>query len=318
MQDSVDKRHLLGVYAKGIAMGAADVVPGVSGGTVAFITGIYAELLDSIKSINPKALLILFKGGPRVCWQHINGNFLLALMLGILTSVLSLAQVISFLLVNHPLLVWSFFFGLIAASSVHIAKQISHWQISTMVILVLGLAAAYGVGELKPSELAPELSLVFLSGCIAICAMILPGISGSFILVLLGMYGHILGAVTDFNWLLLATFAAGCGIGLLSFSHLLSWLFKRFHDLTLALLTGFLLGSLNMVWPWKHTLSFYENSKGVKLALEQENILPATFQTLSGGADPNTVFCLSLMVFGLVLVVFLEKIASKSVEIGDQ
>lgn len=286
-------------------MGAADVVPGVSGGTVAFITGIYEELLNSIKSINPKALVILFKQGPAACWQSINGNFLLALMLGILTSILALARLVSFLLDKHPLLLWSFFFGLIAASSLHMLKQIKQWQIGTLLMLLLGFIVAYAIGELKPSELAADLPLVFLSGCIAICAMILPGISGSFILVLLGMYGHILGAVKDFNWLLLATFALGCGTGLLSFSHLLSWLFSRFHDLTLALLTGFLLGSLSLVWPWKHTLSYYENSKGISLALQQENVLPATFERLSG-ASPDTLFCVILMVFGLLVVFSLE------------
>ncbi len=311
MTDSFDKQRLLGVYVRGIAMGAADVVPGVSGGTIAFITGIYEELLHSIKSINPAALTILFKQGVGACWQHINGSFLLALMLGILTSILSLARVISFLLTHHPLLLWSFFFGLIAASSIHIAKQISRWRLATIASFLLGALAAYMVGEMKPSELPVELPLVFIAGAIAICAMILPGISGSFILVLLGMYAHILTAVKEFNLVLLFTFAAGCGIGLLSFSHLLSWLFSRFHDVTLALLTGFLIGSLNVVWPWKQTLSFYENSKGEQLALEQENVLPATFQQLSG-SDPATIFCIGLMVLGLVLVVFLEKFGEKT------
>ena len=311
-----DKRRLLGVYVRGMAMGAADVVPGVSGGTIAFITGIYEELLHSLKSINPAAVSILFKRGIGACWQHINGNFLLALLLGVLTSILSLARVISFLLTHHPLLLWSFFFGLIVASSIHIARQVGPWRVATVSALLTGAVLAYAVGELKPSELSAELPLVFIAGAIAICAMILPGISGSFILVLLGMYAHVLTAVKEFDLILLLTFAAGCGIGLLSFSHLLSWLFSRFHNVTLALLTGFLIGSLNLVWPWKHTLTFYENSDGVQLALKQENVLPATFQRLSG-ADPHTVSCISLMVLGLVLVILLERFGKKTEKAGQ-
>lgn len=310
MSNTSDKRQLLAIYARGIAMGAADVVPGVSGGTIAFITGIYEELLASIKAVNLQALKVLYNQGFAACWRYINGSFLLALMLGIMTSVLSLARVISFLLVNYPLLLWSFFFGLIAASALHMLKQVDQWRWTTVVALVLGVVVAYWVAELKPSELPAELPLVFLSGGIAICAMVLPGISGSFLLILMGMYAHILTAVKELEWVVLLTFVAGCGIGLLSFSHLLSWLFSRFHTTTLALLTGFLIGSLNLVWPWKHAISFYHNSKGVKLALEQENVLPGAFQRLVG-ADPNTIACVLLMLVGLVLVILLEKFTKK-------
>lgn len=308
---STPKLHWLGIYVRGIAMGAADVVPGVSGGTVAFITGIYEELLGSIKSINPKALQVLIKRGPQACWQHINGNFLLALMAGMLTSVLSLARLISFLLAEHPLLVWSFFFGLIVASSIYMIRQVKQWQLAPVLALVVGTVAAALVGELKPSELNPDLLMVFAAGCVAICAMILPGISGSFILVLLGMYSHVLNAVRDLQWVMLLCFAAGCGVGLLSFSHLLSWLFSRFHDVTLSLLTGFLIGSLSLVWPWKETLSYYQNSKGESRALEQQNVLPGHFESLSG-SNAQTLECVGLMLAGLILVVGLERISQKS------
>jgi putative membrane protein len=284
-------------------------VPGVSGGTVAFVTGIYEELLTSIKSINPLALRVLAKQGFATFWSHINGTFLLVLMLGVITSFVSLARVITYLLVEEPLLVWSFFFGLIFASSIHIIRQIKVWKLGPVLALGVGALAAYTIGELKPADLPAEPLLVFLSGCIAICAMILPGISGSFILVLLGMYSHVLEAISELNWLLLATFAAGCGCGLLVFSHILSWLFNRFHDLTMALLTGFLLGSLNLVWPWKQTLSTYQNSKGVTKPLEQENILPATYHTITG-VDPQLVLCVSLVIAGLMVVLLLEKIGA--------
>jgi putative membrane protein len=301
----------IGIYIRGLAMGAADVVPGVSGGTVAFITGIYEELLASIKSVNLTALKLLFKQGPRAAWQHINGNFLLVLALGILTSIFSLAKIISGLLEQQPLLVWSFFFGLILASSVHMARQLKVWNLQAVMAVLLGIIVAWMVAVLKPAELPPVPLLVFLSGAIAICAMILPGISGSFILLLLGMYAHILSAVKQLDLVLLGCFAAGCGVGLLSFANLLSWLFKRFHDLTLSLLTGFLIGSLYLVWPWKHTLSYYQNSKGEQMALVRENVLPGGFLELAG-ADPQTLLCLVLALGGLLAVLLLEFFGAKS------
>jgi putative membrane protein len=290
-------------------MGAADVVPGVSGGTVAFITGIYEELIDSIKSINPTALKILYKDGVAACWASINGSFLAVLLLGIMTSVISLAQVITYLLEAHPLIVWSFFLGLIAASSIHMIKQINTWNVSVVIVLVLGVAAAYGVAEIRPSEVAPTLPIFFGAGCIAICAMILPGISGSFILLLIGMYSHVLTALKDFQLLPVLVFAAGCGTGLLGFSQVLSWMFKRYHDRTMALLTGFLIGSLNLVWPWKQTLSYYQNSSGEQLPLQQSNVWPWAYQSISG-FESNVLQCVLFVVVGLFVVYLLEKIGS--------
>ncbi len=306
-------KRFVSVYLKGMAMGAADVVPGVSGGTVAFITGIYEELIGSIRSISPHAVTILVKQGVAACWEHINGNFLLTLLLGIITSIFSLARIITYLLEAQPLLVWSFFFGLIAASSVHMAKQVKQWNLTMLAVFIIGLAFAFVVGELKPSEVEANPLIIFLSGSIAICAMILPGISGSFILVLLGMYAHILEGVKQLDMVILLSFAAGCVIGILTFAQILSWLFKRFHDLTLVLLTGFLVGSLNLVWPWKETLSYYTNSDGERLALEQNNVLPATFEATMA-TDSSTWMCIGLMVVGLLLVIFLEQIGKNTVE----
>jgi putative membrane protein len=305
------KTRWLGIYLRGLAMGAADVVPGVSGGTVAFITGIYEELLASIKAVNPAAVRLLFSAGPAAAWRHINGNFLLLLGLGILTSIFSLAKLISQLLEQQPLLVWSFFFGLILASSIHMARQLKCWNVQTLVALGAGIAIALVIALLKPAQLPPTPLLVFLAGAIAICAMILPGISGSFILLLLGMYSHILAAVKQLDLLLLVFFAAGCGVGLLSFANLLSWLFRRFHELTLSLLTGFLVGSLYLVWPWKHTLSSYLNSRGELMALTRKNVLPGDFLALTGG-DPQTLYCLLFVACGLLAVLFLEFFGAKS------
>ena len=303
-------KRLAGVYLRGVAMGAADVVPGVSGGTIAFITGIYEELIHSIKSFNVTALKTLFKEGPVACWQSVNGTFLLVLALGIVTSIISLAKLITVMLDQHPLLVWSLFFGLIAASCGHMFKQIKQHNVQTWALLLVGVLVAYGIAEVKPSELPAEPQWVVMAGAISICAMILPGISGSFILVLLGMYAHILTAVHQADFIILGSFMAGAAIGLLSFANLLSWLLKHFHDATFSLLTGFLAGSLYLIWPWKHVLSFYQNSKGESLALEQVNVLPGSFYTLTG-ENPQIAGCVTLMITGFLVVLVMEKIATK-------
>ena len=292
-------------------MGSADVIPGVSGGTIAFVTGIYERLLNAIKSVNLHNVQVLFKQGPKTFWQAIDGNFLVALLLGIVTSIASLARAISFLLEHHPLLIWSFFFGLITASAIHISKEVKGWNFTNAALFIVGAVLAYGFTELKPSELSPTPLMVFGAGCIAICAMILPGVSGSFLLVLMGLYSHILGAVKAFNVLLIASFAAGCAVGIVSFANLLSWLLARFHMQTMSLLTGFLLGSLNLVWPWKETLSTYTNSKGKVLALEQQNISPTDFLAVTG-QQPETVYCIALACVGVLLVLGLERISAKN------
>ncbi len=311
MNKTVKMPRLAGIYLRGLAMGAADVVPGVSGGTVAFITGIYEELIESVKSINPNALKILVKDGVGACWASINGSFLTVLLLGIMTSVVSLAKVITYLLDAHPLVVWSFFLGLIAASSIHMIKQVKGWSPTAILMLVLGVVVAYGVAEIRPSEVTPTLLIFFGAGCVAICAMILPGISGSFILLLMGMYSHVLTALKDVQLLPIVVFAAGCGTGLLSFSQVLSWMFKQYHDRTMALLTGFLMGSLNLVWPWKQTLSYYQNSSGEQLPLQQASVWPWAYQSITG-LEANLPLCVLFVVLGLIAVYLLEKVGSKS------
>ena len=234
------KKHFL-LYAKGLAMGAADVVPGVSGGTIAFISGIYDELLHSIARV-PEALLLLLRGRIKDAWQMANATFLLVLLCGILTSVLTLARLITYLLHHHPIPVWSFFFGLILVSTYLVGREISRWNWSRVLSFVLGLAFAYWITVAAPMQWGSDLPTLFLAGAIAICAMILPGISGSFILLLLGLYSVVLGAVKDLNLLVLAVFASGCLVGILSFARLLSWLLSRWRDLSLAFLSGLMLG----------------------------------------------------------------------------
>ena len=302
------KKYFL-LYAKGMAMGAADVVPGVSGGTIAFISGIYDELLRSIASI-PEALMLLLRGRIKDAWQMANATFLLVLFSGIVTSILTLARVITYRLHHHPIPVWSFFFGLILVSTYLVGREIGRWNWSRGGSFVLGLALAYWITVAAPMQWGSDLPTLFLAGAIAICAMILPGISGSFILLLLGLYSVVLGAVKDLNLLVLAVFASGCLVGMLSFARLLSWLLSRWRDLSLAFLCGLMLGSLNKVWPWKETLTWRVDSKGEQVPLLQNNLLPGQFADISG-QDPQLLFAVVLAIGGIVLVLGLEWLAGR-------
>jgi len=293
------------LFLKGMAMGAADVVPGVSGGTVAFISGIYERLINALKSINIAAIRILFKDGIGAAWSAIDGTFLLVLFAGIMTSILSLAKLISYWLTNHPVLVWSFFFGLILASVIYIVRQMKQPSISHVTGFLVGVAFAYWITVAEPLAIDPTHSNIFFAGMIAICAMILPGISGSFILLLMGLYTHVIGAIKQLDIITLAIFASGCMIGLLSFSRVLSWLLTKYHDLTLAVLAGVMLGSLNKVWPWKQTLSYRTNSHGEQVPFMQDNVLPAQYEYLVG-ADSMMLYAIGLMLVGFLVVLGLE------------
>jgi len=295
------------ISLKGMAMGAADVVPGVSGGTIAFISGIYEELLTTISSVNLSALKTLKSEGLKATWKQINGNFLLALLLGIAISVISLAKGISYLLAAHPILVWSFFFGLVLASILYVGKQITKWRVQEVAILLLTAILAYSITIVKPMVVGDDASLLFLflSGALAICAMILPGISGAFILVLLGAYETILNAVHARDLQTIAVVGLGTIFGLLCFSRVLKWLFNNYKNITLAGLTGFILGSLNKIWPWKETLTTRVNSKGITVPVLQNSILPSNYQ-----GDAQLILAIILAVVGFSLLIGLEKIAS--------
>ena len=290
---------------KGVAMGAADVVPGVSGGTIAFISGIYEELIDSISKVNLKTLKLWRQEGFLSMWSALNGNFLLSLVIGIAISIISLARVIRHLLENQPILIWSFFFGLVLASIIYVAKQINKWRLGTIVLLVAGALTAYLITTLTPQDAIPSYPYVFLSGALAICAMILPGISGSFILLLLGMYKPVLDAIHDKNVVLLLILISGAIVGLLSFSRILKWLFDHYANLTLAVLTGFILGSLNKIWPWKEVLET-EIINGKTKILKEKSILPGSYD-----GDPQILWALLLASAGFLFIILLEKLAVK-------
>lgn len=292
---------------KGIAMGAADVVPGVSGGTIAFISGIYEELLGSISNVNLKLIKTLKNEGLKAAWNKVNGSFLLALFIGIFISIISLAKTIKWLLENEPILLWSFFFGLVLASIIYIAKQITKWNFISIIVMIIGAFIAYYVTTLNPLVTEnSSLLFLFLAGAIAICAMILPGISGAFILVLLGAYKPILSAVNDRELKTIAAVGLGAVVGLLSFSKILKWMFTNYKNYTLAVLTGFIIGSLNKIWPWKETLTWRTNSHGIEVPFKQQSISPFSFD-----GDSQLLFATLLAIFGFVLILLMEKLAVK-------
>lgn len=302
-------KHIL-LVLKGIAMGAADVVPGVSGGTIAFITGIYDELLGSIKKFNFTAIKLLFTGKFKQLMQHINGYFLISVLSGIAISIFTLANLMTWLLTNHPIQIWSFFFGLIIASSILVAITVREWNWKTILSSLIGAAIAYYITVASPTTTPDGYWFIFLSGAIAICAMILPGISGSFILLLLGKYTFIMEAISEFKIDIMAIFAIGAAVGIIAFSHVLTWLLNRYKNITIALLTGFMVGSLNKVWPWKETLESYIDSHGVEQAITQRSILPTTFEQLTG-QETHIIEAIIYCAIGLVLVSGIEFIAKK-------
>jgi len=326
---------------KGMAMGAADVVPGVSGGTMALIVGVYEELLGSLSSLNYQSLRVLKTQGFTAAWKAVNGSFLLALFAGVLVSIFSLATLISWLLNHHPILVWSFFFGLVLASVVYVGKQLSTWTLSSVLFAILAAFVAYHITTLQPLVFGESSAFfLFLAGSIAICAMILPGISGSFILVLLGAYKPVLEAVHTRNIPNILFFMTGAVIGLLTFSKLLKWLFVRYKDQTLAVLTGFILGSLNKIWPWKKTLTvlhvpsrkvipFSEISELGTLSVFQQqvqdfetystvnerSVLPLQFSEINHYIDDQFLKALPFFILGVLLILLLEITAGQSKKI---
>lgn len=318
-------------------MGAADAVPGVSGGTIAFISGIYEELITTISGVNLSLLTTLGKSGFSAFWKQLNGNFLVALLTGILISFVSFMRLAKYLIEEHPILIWSFFFGLIVASIFFVGKQIKTWNLGTIVSLILGTLAAYYITTLSSMANNDSTLFLFFAGAIAICAMILPGISGSFILVILGAYKTLSDALHDFDFKRIAIFAVGALIGLLSFSRVLKWLFKHYKNTTLAVLTGFIFGSLNKIWPWKETLTVLEKSTGQIIPVSQitdygtievyqrqinnfesfkmvseKSVLPFHYSEINNTIDPQIGLAVGLMVVGFLTIFILERIGTKT------
>ncbi|RBP30848.1 putative membrane protein [Oceanihabitans sediminis] len=325
------------ISLKGMAMGAADAVPGVSGGTIAFISGIYEELITTISNVNLSTLKVLKTEGIAAFWKKVNGNFILALLTGIIISFASFMKLAKYLIEEHPILIWSFFFGLIIASIYFVAKQITKWNTGSIAALITGAALAYYITSLPSMASNDSPYFLFFAGAIAICAMILPGISGSFILVILGAYKTLSNAIDSLDIKKIIIFALGAVIGLLSFSRVLKWLFKNYHNTTLAVLTGFIFGSLNKIWPWKKTVSVMSDSTGEIISFSkvselgtlsvyqkelqnfesyktvvENSILPNHFSEINGQLDAQILYAVLLMIAGFSIIFILEKIGNKA------
>jgi putative membrane protein len=299
----------LSILLRGFAMGSADVVPGVSGGTIAFITGIYEELLGSIRMIGRPTFIRAVLGlRIREALALINFPFLVALLAGIAVAVITLAPGIEWLLHNQPILLWSFFFGLVVASVWMVSGKIKRWTLLLWMSLILGTVGAYWLVGLVPTQTPNSWWFLILSGAVAICAMILPGISGSFILVLLSKYQFFVSAVNERDLVSLALAGIGAFVGLVSFAQVLSWLFKRYHDLTVALLTGFMIGSLRKVWPWKEVLETITDRHGELIPIVERNVLPPL--TVNGAFQMEIAYALLLAIVGFALVLLIERAAN--------
>lgn len=304
------KKYIL-LLLKGIGMGAADVVPGVSGGTIALITGIYSELVYSIKSIDIEAIKLLIAFRFRKFWEKINGSFLLFIFGGILISIFSLARILKLLLSGYPIYVWSFFFGLIIASAVLVVRSVREWRFYDYMALLAGIAMMFVITQFSPAQTTEAYWFIFIAGAIAISAMILPGISGAFILLIMGKYQFILAAVSNLDLPVILVFGLGVISGLAGFSRVLSYLLNRYHRITISILAGFIIGSLNKIWPWKEVISERLNSHGEMVPLIQKNILPNNYYDITG-SDPHIFAAFLLMISAILLVMILDRIGKKA------
>lgn len=287
-----------------MAMGIAELVPGVSAGTIAFVAGIYEEFIATINKVNIQTLKTWREKGFSSFWGALNGNFLIFLLLGMAISILSFTKAIRWLLENEPIPLWSFFFGLVVASILVVGKAIQKWTVGKLLLLIVGAVVAYFITTLPPSPNTDSLPFIFFSGALAICAMILPGISGSYILVLLGAYKTVIDAIDEKDFKILITMALGMLFGILSFAKVLKWMFDNYKDITLAILTGFIIGSLNKIWPWKRILE--TKTIGKKVIIIDENVSPFAFE-----GDHQLMYAIIAAIIGFLLIFILEKAASR-------
>jgi putative membrane protein len=295
---------------KGLCMGIADAVPGVSGGTIAFITGIYEELLHSLNEIDKDAFRLIAAFRFAELWKKINGNFLLTVLAGIATSLLILVSIVFNLIVHYPIWISSFFFGVIFASVALVLKEIKAWGYKPVLSFVVSAAAGYFITTLAPMNTPDAYWFIFICGALAICSMILPGISGAFILVLLGKYQFMISSLVELNVWVIIIFAAGCGIGLLGFARLITWVLDHYHRITVAVLAGLMMGSLNKVWPWRQWIEYATTRKGEQIAVFDKSILPWHFLSETG-RDPQLFQAILMIALGVCIVIVTERIATR-------
>lgn len=304
------KQYIINIF-KGAAMGAANVIPGVSGGTIALITGIFERLINAIKSFNITAIKILLKGDFKEFAKHVDLAFLISVFIGVGVSIISFAKLLGYLFENYPIHIWAYFFGLILASVYFVGKRVDNWNLSSIVSIIFGVAMAIGISILTPASENDGLIYLFICGAIAACSMILPGLSGSFVLILLGNYQLVMiDAVNEFNISILTPVVVGAGFGLLAFSYILSWVFKKYKNQTIALLTGFIAGSLAILWPWKETVTTIIDRHGETIPLKQSNVFPWNYTEITNN-ESHFIFAVILMVIGFISIWILEKYAEK-------
>ena len=297
----------LRVILIGLVMGAAELVPGVSGGTIAFISGYYGRLVGAIQRFTPFRLWSYRSLGIRGLWIELDVNFLLLLFGSMFFSVFLLANFVSYLLEQHPVLIWAFFFGLVIASVFTVGRQLAI-DAATLIAICTGISMGYGMTLLSFGEAEVSVLSLFIGGCVAVCAWILPGLSGSFILLMLGLYQPVILAIKDFNLSMLAFVGLGCAVGLITFSRILSMLFERFYNLTLAVLVGIMMGSIPKLWPWKRTVSYFITDDGSQMPIVQEPLLPNAYAELYG-IDPSIGLALLTCLAGLTLVFVVNRLA---------
>lgn len=303
-------KEYFSLFLKGLGMGAANVVPGVSGGTIALITGIFEKLIHSIKSFDLKALKLLFSGKFKELVQYINLDFLVAVFLGVGISILTFAKLFGYLFDHYPVYIWSFFFGLILASVYYVGKTIDRWNWSVIAMLVLGTAIAISISVLKPASENASTWYLLVCGVVAACSMILPGLSGSFVLILMGNYRLVMiDAVNDLNLAILLPIVVGAVVGLIAFSYFLSWIFKNYKNQTIAVLTGFILGSMGMIWPWK-TANYAMSPTGELLLKKGEKIVESYSWNLPESLNAEVLIAIALCVVGYLLIAAMENMVA--------
>lgn len=302
------RKYIVNVI-QGIAVGVANIIPGVSGGTIALIIGIFERLIDAIKSFNLPALRLLFKGQWKAFAEKTDLYFLLSIFVGIGIAIISLARLFDFLFKNYPVYIWSYFFGLVLASIYFVGKTIPRWRFSVVVFLILGTTIAVLVTLINPATENAHYGYLFLAGVISICSMILPGLSGSFVLILLGDYQLVaIHAINTLDFAILAPFALGAIVGLIAFSHLLSWVLKKYKDQTIAMLTGFILGSMNVLWPWK-TAEYLTDSSGQIVIKHGQQLVSHYASTFPAHFGAEFWWAVIIMIIGLSSLTGVELLA---------
>ncbi|MCD4680436.1 MAG: DUF368 domain-containing protein [Bacteroidales bacterium] len=312
-------REYIYTVFKGIAMGAANVIPGVSGGTIALITGIFERLIDAIKSFNITAIKLLFKAKFKEFVIHTDLKFLISLFIGVFIAIVSLARLFDYLFENYPVYIWAYFFGLVLASVYFVGKTISKWTKSVIITFIIGAAIAILISVLSPASENRNFFYMILCGIASICSMILPGLSGSFILMLMGNYQLVaIDAINNADFTVLLPLIIGAVVGLLAFSHFLSWIFKKYRNETISILTGFILGSLSILWPWQNESylkdilgNFVLKANGDKIVEHYEKYMPVGFNT-------EVILAIVFVIVGMISIWAIEKLAEENKDVKEE